>query len=115
MKPGPLDLPTIWRGCTYDTITLRWKSANGAPFDLTGWRPLAQSRNINLNARVVDALNGVTSISLPYTYTAALRIGVEKWDWVWGNNGSVTPPVLSGRVEVKDPQTVTSDLNPPAS
>jgi hypothetical protein len=105
MKPGNLDLPTIWRGCTYDTITLVWLDATGAPFDLTGWTPMAMSININLNARVIDAPNGVTTMSLPFQTTSGLRLGIEKWDWIWQHSGTITPPILSGTVEIKDPQT----------
>jgi hypothetical protein len=106
MKPGRLDLPTIWRGCTYDTVTLVWKDSSGNPFDLTGWSAKAQSRNIDFAPAVTDPINGVTTISLPATYTLNLRLGVERWDWLWFHNSTVTPPILSGNVEVKDPQTV---------
>lgn len=108
MKPGKLDLPTIWRGCTWPVITLTWLDSNGDPIDLTGWTPSAHSKSINLNAAVTDAVNGVTTISLTKTQTANLKLGEEQWDWIWSNNGTKLPPLLAGTVKIKEPTTSTA-------
>lgn len=103
MKPGKLDLPTIWRGCTWPVITLRWKDANGNPFNLTNWTATAQSQNIVFPVTIDDPVNGETQISLSPTQTQGLKLGVEFWDWVWSYYQVVWPPVLAGKVEVKQP------------
>ena len=104
MKPGKLDLPTIWRGCDWAAVTLNWKDQNGNPFDLTGWTPVAHSVNINLNAVVTDAVNGVTQISMTAAQTGSLALRQEAWDWIFQNiNGQVSPPLLSGTLTIKEP------------
>lgn len=110
MKPGRVDLPPIWRGSDYLPIVFRWKDGNGNPFNLTGWLPFAQSTNINFNPVITDPVNGVTQFSLSSAQTGATRLGIESWDWIW-LQANVTPnitypPILSGKVEIKDP---TSD------
>jgi hypothetical protein len=101
--PSQLDLPIIWRGCTWPVITLTWKDQNGNPFNLTGWTARAQSQNINLNPLITNAAQGITTLSLTATQTASLKLGVEEWDWVWSQNGTVYPPVLSGMVPIREP------------
>lgn len=112
MKPGHYDLPIIWRGSTYPAITFTWLDTNGNPLNLTGWTPRARSLNIDFSPVVVDAANGVTSISLSRQETASLKLGVEAWDWVWESSNlsdnTRTAPFLSGFVEIKDPVTITS-------
>lgn len=110
MKPAPLDLPVIWRGCDWGPVTLKWKDANGDPFNLAGWQPRAESLNINLNARITDAVNGITTLSLNRIQTANLRLGNEKWDWLWERIADTYryPPFLSGIVPIKEPQTPTT-------
>lgn len=105
MKPGKLDLPTIWRGCDYATIVMRWKDLDGEPFNLTGWTARAQSLNVAFNVFVANAEAGVTGMNLTKAQTATLRLGKEPWDWIWENNGSRLPPILAGMVEIKDPTT----------
>ena len=106
MKPGKLDLPTIWRGCDYAAITFIWKNQDGTPFDLTGWTPFAQSLNINLKPLVTDAPNGVTQIALSRIDTENLRLGTESWDWIFQNiDGTTLPPLLAGQVTIKEPTT----------
>jgi hypothetical protein len=109
MKPGRYNLPTIWRGSTYDTITFTWLDINGNPIDLTGWIPHATSLHIDLNPQIVDVLNGVTSIGFTKQQTPNLRLGVEIWDWIFEMpGGERTTPLLQGIVEVKDPATTTT-------
>lgn len=107
MKPAKLDLPIIWRGCDYPAVTLTWKDQNGNPINLLGWRPKARSLNIDLKPVITNASGGVTVISLTKTDTAALKLGVESWDWVWERISPPYryPPFLSGRVEVKESLT----------
>jgi len=109
MNPSQLNLPTIWRGCLYDSIVLQWKDQNGNPFDLTGWTPSAMTRNgVNLNAVVTQAVNGFTRLSMTQVQTAPLKLGVDNWDWIWTYGGVTQQPSLSGSVEVKEPYTPTS-------
>jgi hypothetical protein len=109
MKPATLDLPTIWRGCDWGPVTLKWKDANGQPINLAGWQCRAQSLNIFLGAVITDRAHGVTTLSLSKGETALFKLGTEKWDWIWERtNGSYRfPPFLSGKVQIKDPVTAT--------
>jgi hypothetical protein len=107
MKPAPVDLPTIWRGCDWDDIILRWKDANGDPMDLRDWYPLAMTTQFSLNARKTATL-GETRMSLTKEETTVLKLGVYQWNWIFSNtNGSIPPPFLSGHVEVKNPIVFT--------
>jgi hypothetical protein len=121
MKPGKLDLPTIWRGCDWGPVTLKWKDPNGAPFDLDGWLPKAQSLNIDLNPVITNSSQGETTLFLDRVQTSVLRLGVEAWDWVWESASPPFryPPFLCGKVPIKQPQTrVTGQivsLPPPAN
>jgi hypothetical protein len=113
MKPGKLDLPTLWRGCSYPGFTLVWLfSAGGAPIDLTNWRPLAKSKSIDFHPVVYDPINGGTYIYLNYQETTGLPLGVEQWDWIWFNvvTGFVTPPLLSGTITIKEPILSSSNV-----
>ncbi len=103
MQPAKLDLPTIWRGSTSLPVTITWKDGNGDPIDLSGWFAVAQSRNIDLNAQITDATNGVTTVcALEAIITSTLRVGVEQWDWVWSDpNGVIYPPTFAGMIEIK--------------
>lgn len=108
MKPGKLDLPTIWRGCDWGPVTLKWKDQNGDPIDLTGWQPKAESLNIDLNPEITNAVSGITTLSLSRVETANLRLGVESWDWIWEHldpGAYRYPPFLAGKVPIKEPQT----------
>lgn len=109
MKPGKLDLPTIWRGCEYPAIILKWKNPDGTPFNLAGWLPFAETRTgISLNPIITDEENGVTQMSLNRLETGGMKLGVEQWDWVWwnsGNGNTLYPPILSGSVLVDQPTT----------
>jgi hypothetical protein len=103
MKPAPVDLPTIWRGCTWEAIILRWKDRNGQPIDLTDWLPVATTAQFSLNARKQGAA-GETRMSMSKEDTAVLKLGVYQWNWIWHNtDGTVPPPFLAGIVEVKNP------------
>jgi len=112
MKPAKLDLPTIWRGCDWGPVTLKWKDANGDPINLAGWYPRAKSLNHFLGAALVDnGVDGVTIMTLPREDTASYKLGVESWDWVWEHYDSHGvldyrfQPFLSGKIAVKDPVT----------
>lgn len=108
MKPGPLNLPIIWRGCEWQAIPMKWKNQDGTPFNLAGWTPLAMTRSgISLNPVVTDEEGGITSISLTRTQTESMKLGVEQWDWVWWDtvNDIVYPPTLSGTILVDQPTT----------
>lgn len=107
MTPGRLDLPVIWRRCDWPAITLTWKDQDGDPIDLTGWSPTAKTRNFNLNPRITDAVNGVTTLSLTPSVTSTLRLGIEQWDWIWIDpDGTPLPPFLAGGVEIKQGPTI---------
>jgi hypothetical protein len=114
MKPAKLDLPTIWRGCDWGPVTLKWKDADGLPIDLTGWQCRAQSLNIFLGAAITDITGGVTTMTLSKEETALFNLGVESWDWIWehfDSGGLVDyryPPFLSGKVAIKESQTGTN-------
>ena len=105
MKPGKVDLPTIWRGCDWGPVTLKWKDQNGDPASLYGWQAVAQSLNIDLNPSITDVLGGETTLSLTKAQTAGLKLGREGWDWIWQRPGDQYrfPPFLAGLVEVKEP------------
>ena len=105
MNPARYDLPVVWRGSDYPAIILRWKTSDGTPVNLTGWMAHARSRHINFNPLILDAPNGVTSISLTNQETLVLPIGIERWDWLWAFQASpaFTGPFIAGYVEVKDP------------
>lgn len=110
MRPAKLDLPIIWRGCTWPAILLIWKDVNGDPMDLTNWTPFAQTTTgINLNPIIVDTINGITTLHMSREETADLRLGTVGWDWVWwfnqSGNGFKYPPVLSGNIQIKEPTT----------
>ena len=111
MKPGKVDLPVIWRGCDWPVVTFNWKDANGMPFDLGGWFPIAWSSSFTLNARIITpASAGVTQMSMTGAETVLLKLGVYQWNWIWEHiipPTSVNPPVLYGSVEVKNPITPT--------
>lgn len=104
MIPGQLNLPVIWRGTDYPTVTLRWKDVNGDPFNLSGWTPYAKTQDFDFVVTVTDAPNGVTTITLAKADTASLKLGVRGWDWTWVHNSAPAytwPPFLAGKVEVK--------------
>lgn len=110
MIPKQVDLPTIWRGCDWPAITLRWKDANGNPLDLSGWTPFCQTvTGLTLNPQVVGSpLDGVTTLSLTKTDTSGFKLGEVAWDWIWWSNqptGIKYPPFLTGKLPVKDPYT----------
>lgn len=113
MKPGKLDLPTIWRGCDWPPVILNWKDNNGDPFDLTGWQARAFTRSkYNLNATILNAALGRTKMWLPKGETSGFTLGVQQWDWIWENIDDPRgpyryPPFLSGSVTIKDPITAT--------
>jgi hypothetical protein len=107
MKPAPVDLPTIWRGCTWEAVILKWKDRNGHPIPLGDWTPVATTAQFSLNARKTpDQTNhpGETTMSLTKEQTTALKLGVHQWNWLWVNgDGTIPPPFLAGIVEVKNP------------
>ena len=70
MTTGRYDPPIIWRGMNWPNITLIWKDLLGNPFDLTGWKPFAQTINgVSLNPQVTDPVNGVTTVGLTEALT----------------------------------------------
>jgi hypothetical protein len=105
MKPAPVDLPIIWRLCTWEPVILNWKDTSGNPIDLTDWIPVANTKDFSLNAiRVGDYTLGKTQISLTRAQTATLKMGVYQWMWYFINvDGTIPPPFLAGSVEVKQP------------
>jgi hypothetical protein len=112
MMPFVLDLPPIYKGCTWPAITLQWKAPGGAPMVLWNWTPYCTTKHFSLNPVVVDAQNGVTRISLSKLQTAALKLGTEQWDWVWLNHFDtyIHGPFLSGRVEIRQPLASTDPV-----
>jgi hypothetical protein len=108
MIPAKYNLPTIWRGCDWTPVILRWKDQNGNPVDLTGWTPSATADNsYNLNPVVLDIMNGVTQLSMPAAQTILIPLGTIAWDWVWTLDSPqiIYPPILSGIIPVKQPNT----------
>jgi hypothetical protein len=103
MRPAPVDLPIIWRGSDWLAVLFNWKDGDGNPFDLTGWKFLAQTRRFDLNGTVTSATDGSTTVSLTSEVTRALKLGTEQWDcWFIDPSGIITPPLLAGKVEVKE-------------
>lgn len=120
MKPGKLDLPTIWRGCNWGPVTLKWKDANGVPINVTAWTPRAQSLNVNLNAQKLPQSGetiGQTTLSLDKTQTLHLKLGVENWDWIWErtNQSYRFQPFLAGKITIKEPVTSVNGDTPPGA
>jgi hypothetical protein len=113
MKPALIELPDIYRGCIYPAIFLEWKQTNGQPFNLTGWVPFANATRFNLNARIFNAPAGITYLSLNEHESKALRLGADRWDWIWVSGITVYPPVLSGKILVRDPLSDTSPVDVP--
>jgi hypothetical protein len=111
MKPAPVDLPIIWRGCDWAAIVLRWKDGNGDPINLTGWIPYAFTNEFDLHASINDVTQGVTQMTLNTQQTAILKLGVYHWNWIWSYppTSANLPPLLAGKVEVKEPTA----FNPP--
>ena len=109
MKPGRLNLPTIWRGCDYAPIIFKWKDLNGNPIDLTNYFALASTNLFDLNAQITDPLNGVTQISLTNQQTLALQLGEQPWSWLFEYLPTNVrfPPLLAGKVLIAEPTTVT--------
>jgi hypothetical protein len=108
MKPAKLELPVVWRGVTYQAVTVMWKDHSGHPINLHGWLPWAQTRNFNLNASVTNPAQGITQVFMPKTQTLQCRLGTETWDWIFIQQQSpfyVTPPLLSGKLEIRQPTT----------
>lgn len=103
MTPFILDLPPIYRGCTYPAIFLKWKDSGGQPMTLSGWTPYCTTSHFNLNAVVTNPRDGTTRISLTRFQSAELKLGIAYWDWVWVNHfdTKITGPYLSGKIEVK--------------
>jgi hypothetical protein len=120
MKPGKLDLPTIWRGCDWGPVTLKWKDANGNPIDVRSWTPKAQSLNVDLNAQKIGSPPGIlgeTQMVLTKAQTLHLKLGTENWDWIWQANNQTYrfPPFLSGKVTIKEPVTSVNGDTPPGA
>jgi hypothetical protein len=108
--PGLLNLPDIYRGCDWLPVVIRWKDPSGNPYDLTSWTPFAETTGgTNLNPVVNQPPSaGVTQLSLSAAQTATLKLGVEKWDWIWWNAppfGFKFPPLLAGQVTIREPVT----------
>jgi hypothetical protein len=119
MKPATVNLPTIWRGCDWGPLVLKWKDASGNPIDLTDWIPRAESLNIDFQPVVTDPAGGVVQMGLSRVDTGVFRLGVEHWDWIWEHVSDPYrfPPFLAGIVEIKEPQTAHSSvvIVPPSS
>lgn len=110
MKPGYLRLPTIWRGCSWQAVTLTWTDEDGHPINCSGWTPRAYTRKFNLNAALLDPPSaGKTRLVLGPLQTTPLPLGVHDWDFVWLQTGSASntamQPTIKGQVEVRDPVT----------
>lgn len=126
MIPNTVNLPTIWRGCDWGPVELRWKNPDGTPINLTPvqglvWTPKAHSLHVNLHASVTNAAQGITHMILDRDLTINLRLGVEKWDWVWERLTVAHPiqvryrfpPFLSGKITIKDPVSSVGGDTPP--
>jgi hypothetical protein len=105
MIPFKINLPPIYKGCTWPAIILKWRAPGGAPMNLSGWTPYCTTRHFSLNPVVTDNLQGITKISMTRLQTAPLKLGTEYWDWIWVNNfdASITVPHLAGKVEIRQP------------
>jgi hypothetical protein len=105
MLPAKINLPVIWRGCDWAATTFRWKNADGLPINVSAWTPFVETEDFSLNPVKTDPTGGTVSLSLTKEQTATLKLGVYSWDWIWQSNGSRLPPLIGGRVEVKQPTT----------
>ena len=85
-------------------MNFTWLNAGGEPFDLTNWLPFAYTKDFNVQPVRTDSVHGVTQITLTKEFTGTLPLGVFEWKWVFRNTITlqVTPPFLSGTVEVKE-------------
>ncbi len=102
--PAKIDLPVIWRGCTWLPTVFHWKDADGQTINTGMWTPFVETRDFSLNP--VKISTGVVSLSLTKEATASLKLGLYSWDWIWqSNDGSRLPPLIGGKVEVKEPTT----------
>ena len=103
MKPAQVDLPTIWRNCNWDQVLFYWLDQDGDAFDLTGWQFNAETPQFSLMPTIVNASGGVTSVAMAPSGTTLLRLGVHRWNcWFTPPDLRATPPLLAGKVEVKD-------------
>jgi hypothetical protein len=110
MKPFPVVLPTVWRGCVYQPVFFNWKDHDGHPADIGGFTPMASARDFVFDLTITNYSLGIVRMNLHISQTPGkLKLGVREWDWIWINNvtGVVSPPLLCGTVEVKDPETDT--------
>ena len=104
MKPASVDLPTIWRGSDWAAVFFYWKDQNGNPFNLTGWTFRAQTKDFDLHGQIQPpATSGLTAVILTHEVTGTFSLGVETWNcWFIDPTGNVSPPLLGGKVEVKE-------------
>jgi hypothetical protein len=109
MKPAPVELPPIYRGCDWLAVLLVWEDHDGNPINLDPFNPYAQLVNgVSLNALKKDQIlfPGATIISMTKEQTVALRLGRYNWDWIWWEiDGTRWPPFLAGEIEVLEPKT----------
>lgn len=113
MKPAKLDLPTIWRNCDWLPVTFKWKDSLGNPIDLTPYAAAALTRDFTIPLDSSQAAEGIMVLSMTNIQTAALKLGVYQWNWVFRTQADPTliiPPILYGIVEVKNPILPTLPL-----
>jgi hypothetical protein len=105
MKPATLDLPTVWRGCSYTPVLIQFFDQDGNPIDVTGWTARARARSFNLNALVLNYAQGIAKVSLTKEQTENLRLGVEDWDFIWVKDGVAVQPFFRGKIPISQPRT----------
>jgi hypothetical protein len=97
----------IPRNTDFD-ITIQLKSANGSPLDLTDTFVYSEIRQDyylpvigNLNATIIDELNGIVKLSMNAEQTSALHPGTLKYDVLVRYSNNIFQKVLRGNVEVE--------------
>lgn len=104
MNPAIIDLPDIYRGCLYPAISFNWKNPAGGIANLNGWIPLCFAKEFQFTL-LTDTNLGQTRMVLNQGLTSGLRLGKQKWDFIWLTGGIVFPPVLSGIVTIRETLT----------
>lgn len=107
MIPASLNLE-VYKGVTFEPVTLTMRDANLNSVDLTNWSVFAEVRRncskslvLDLLPIVSDAANGQITISLTDEVTANLSEGVFYWDIILENDsGERLGPYLAGKFTI---------------
>ena len=114
MVPAELNLK-VYKGATFETLTLVIKDSDKNIVDLTGWTPYAHVRKdcgqtlvLDLGPEINSPTDGEVEIALTDEETSALSRGNYKWDLLLENgSGEVLGPYVAGNFKVLCPITET--------